>query len=235
MPVPLVSVRNCERKPIRPRAGMRNSRRTRPLPWFTIFVIMPRRVPTCAMTTPWKSSGTSMTSSSTGSTRRAVDLLGDDLRPRDLQLEALAPHHLDQDRQLQLAAADDLHLLGRVGVLDAERDVAEQLRVEPIAQVARGDVLAVAAGQRRGVDAEDHRHRRLVDRDRRDRHRVLDGSAIVSPMVMSSMPARQTMSPAAASLDVDALQAVEGEQLGDLASAGRVPSSLHDRDRVVRA
>ena len=45
MPVPLVSVRNCERKPIRPRAGMRNSSRTRPLPWFTIFVIMPRRVP----------------------------------------------------------------------------------------------------------------------------------------------------------------------------------------------
>ena len=41
MPVPLVSVRNCERKPIRPRAGIRNSSRTRPLPWFTIFVITP--------------------------------------------------------------------------------------------------------------------------------------------------------------------------------------------------
>ena len=45
IPVPLVSVRNCERNPIRPRAGMRNSRRTRPLPWFTIFVMVPRRVP----------------------------------------------------------------------------------------------------------------------------------------------------------------------------------------------
>ena len=32
MPVPLVSVMNCDRKPMRPRAGMRNSRRTRPLP-----------------------------------------------------------------------------------------------------------------------------------------------------------------------------------------------------------
>ena len=71
----------------------------------------------------------------------AVDLLGDDLRPRHLQLEALAPHHLDEDRQLQLAAADDLHLLGRLGRLDADRDVAEQLLVEPIAEVARGDVL----------------------------------------------------------------------------------------------
>ena len=30
IPVPFVSVRNCERKPISPRAGIRNSRRTRP-------------------------------------------------------------------------------------------------------------------------------------------------------------------------------------------------------------
>ena len=32
MPVPLVSVRNWDRKPIRPRVGIRNSSRTRPLP-----------------------------------------------------------------------------------------------------------------------------------------------------------------------------------------------------------
>ena len=67
MPVPRVSVRNCERNPISPRAGMRNSRRTRPLPWFTILVIWPLRMPTSAMTVPWNSSATSMTSSSTGS------------------------------------------------------------------------------------------------------------------------------------------------------------------------
>ena len=67
MPVPLVSVRNCERKPISPRAGIRNSIRMRPLPWLTILVIVPRRMPTCAMTTPWNSSATSMTRSSTGS------------------------------------------------------------------------------------------------------------------------------------------------------------------------
>ena len=38
MPVPRVSVRNCERNPIRPRDGMRNSRRTRPPPLLTIRV-----------------------------------------------------------------------------------------------------------------------------------------------------------------------------------------------------
>ena len=45
MPVPLVSVMNCERNPISPRAGMRNSSRTRPLPLLTILVITPLRSP----------------------------------------------------------------------------------------------------------------------------------------------------------------------------------------------
>src|SRR5439155_13030776 len=40
----------------------------------------------------------------------AVDFFGHDVRPRDLELEALAPHHLDENRELQLAAPDDLHL-----------------------------------------------------------------------------------------------------------------------------
>jgi hypothetical protein len=59
--------------------------------------------------------------------------------------------------------------------------------------------LPVAAGERRGIDAEDHRHRRFVDRDRFNRNRF-SASAIVSPIMMSSMPARQMMSPAAASI-----------------------------------
>ena len=57
------------------------------------------------------------------------------------------------------------------------------------------------------------------------------GSAIVSPMVMSSMPARQTMSPAAASVDLDALQAIEGEELGDLRLLDAVRASDRHRGR----
>ena len=173
MPVPLVSVRNIERNPISPRAGMRNSSRTRPLPWLTIFVIVPRRMPTLAMTTPWNSSATSMISSSIGSIFTPSMLLGDDLRARHLQLVAFAPHHLDQDRELQLAAAEDLDLLGRVGVLDLQRHVAEQLALQPLAQVTRGHELPIAPGHRRRVDAEDHRHGRLVDGDRRNRDPML--------------------------------------------------------------
>ncbi len=64
------------------------------------------------------------------------DLLRDDVGARHLQLEAFAPHHLDENRELQLAAADDLDLLGRVGRLEPDRDVAEQLAVEAILAAA---------------------------------------------------------------------------------------------------
>jgi hypothetical protein len=58
-------------------------------------------------------------------------------------------------------------------------------------------------------------------------------SVMVSPMVMSSMPARQTMSPPRL-LDVHALQAVEGKELGDLRVLnGRI--ELHHRDRHRRS
>jgi hypothetical protein len=37
------------------------------------------------------------------------------LRPRDLELVALAPHRLDQDREVQLAAAGDGEDVGLLG------------------------------------------------------------------------------------------------------------------------
>ena len=77
--MPLVSVRNCERKPIRPRAGMRNSSRTRPLPWFTILVMVPLRTPHIAITTPWNSSATSIDQILDRFHADAVDFLDDDL------------------------------------------------------------------------------------------------------------------------------------------------------------
>ena len=44
-----------------------------------------------------------------------------------VQLEALAAHLLDEDRQLELAAAADLERLARLGRADLDRDVAEDL------------------------------------------------------------------------------------------------------------
>ena len=103
-----------------------------------------------------------------------VDVAHHHARPRHRQLVALAPHVLEQDGEVQLAAPVDGEHVGVAGFFDAQRDVGEQLALQPLAQVAAGDVLAVATRERRGVDLELHRQRRLVDRDQRQRLRALD-------------------------------------------------------------
>ena len=66
----------------------------------------------------------------------AVDDLGHHLGLAHRQLEALPPHRLDQDGQLQLAAAENAEGLGGFGILDANRDVGEQLPLQPGAQLS---------------------------------------------------------------------------------------------------
>ena len=86
------------------------------------------------------------------------------------QFVAFAAHHFDQDGELQFAAAH--HFEGVVAqFLHADGDVGEQFLIQALAQIARGDPLALPAGERRGVDGERHRDGRLVDLDRRQRHR----------------------------------------------------------------
>ena len=104
----------------------------------------------------------------------AVDFAHHDARPRHRQLEAFAAHVFDQDREMQFAAARDQERIGVARLLDAQRHVGQHFLGEAIAQVARRHVLAFAAGERRRVDLEVHRQRRLVDQDRRQRFRGVD-------------------------------------------------------------
>ena len=101
----------------------------------------------------------------------AVDDLLQHLRLADGQFIALAPHVLDQDGQVQFAATGDAEHVGIGGVFDAQRDVALELAIQAIADLAAGHELAFAAGERRGVDLEIHHERRLVDIDRRQAFR----------------------------------------------------------------
>ena len=97
----------------------------------------------------------------------AVDLLRQHLGLADRQLEALAAHQLDEHRELELAAA--LHLPGvrPRGGEDAQRDVADELLLEARLDLARGQPVALGAGERARVDADRDRQARLVDgRDR---------------------------------------------------------------------
>ena len=67
MPVPRVSVKNVDRKPMSPRAGTMNSIRTQPVPWLDIVSMRPRRAASNWVTAPRCSSGTSMVMCSMGS------------------------------------------------------------------------------------------------------------------------------------------------------------------------
>ena len=98
----------------------------------------------------------------------AVDLLRDHLRLADGELEALAAHLLDEDRERELAAALHLPGVGAADVEHLERDVADELAVEAVLHHAGGELVALdLADERRGVRADRHRDRRLVDRDDR--------------------------------------------------------------------
>src|ERR1700709_2411111 len=167
MPVPRVSVRNSVRKPISPRPRTRNSIRTQPVPWLVICSMRPLRTAISWVIVPRYSSGASMVRRSTGSCPLPV---------ADGELEALAAHLLDEDRQRQLATALDLPGVGTLGVEDLQRDVAHQLLVETVLDQPGRDLGVLggtAACQRRGVDADRHGDRGLVDLDQRQCDRVL--------------------------------------------------------------
>ena len=104
----------------------------------------------------------------------AVDLAGDNLGTADRQLEALAAQGLDEDGELELAAALDDPGVGTSGVLDTERDVADQLGIEAVLQHAGGEAAALEAGERRGVDADQHREAGLIDGDHGERLRIVE-------------------------------------------------------------
>ena len=54
----------------------------------------------------------------------------------DLDLVALAAHHLDEDGELELAAPRDAEGVGRVGLLDPDGHVACASPSEPLAELA---------------------------------------------------------------------------------------------------
>ena len=98
---------------------------------------------------------------------RLVHLTADvschNLRLAHRKLEALAPHQLDEHGQLKLAASLHLPRIRPLGRNHAQRDIADQLRIEPALDLARSQSRSLQSGERRRVDADRHRERRLVD------------------------------------------------------------------------
>ena len=156
----------------------------------------------------------------------AVDLALDHVRLAHGQLEALAAHHLDEDRQLQLAAALDLVGVRALGGLHTQGHVADQLLVETRLDLAGGDLVAVFAGQRRGVDAERDRHGGLIDGDHGQRPRVAEVGERLADRHLGDAGDGDDLARAGLRR-VDAFERVGHVQLGDLVARSIVPSARH--------
>ena len=95
-----------------------------------------------------------------------------------------------------------------------------QLAVEPVVEVAGGEVLPLA-GQGRVVDGEQHAQGRLVDLDAGQGARVSSASAIVSPMSTVGQADDRDDVAGLGLLDLDAAELVE-----DAARCRSCPATL---------
>src|SRR5450830_1707251 len=101
----------------------------------------------------------------------AINHLVDHAGTRHGEFKTFAAHVLDQNRQVQFAAARHFKHGVVVGRCNAQGDVGFQFSVEAVTQLAAGDELAFAAGQGRVVDHEVHGQGWLVDGQHRQRFR----------------------------------------------------------------
>ena len=85
------------------------------------------------------------------------------LGTRDHDFVAFAPHLLDQDCDLHLAAGIDLKCAGGFGIVDLERNVAARFANKPLANMPRGDKFSFAPGKRRIVHQDAHANRGRID------------------------------------------------------------------------
>ena len=144
-----------------------------------------------------------------------IDDLGDDRRLGDLKLEAFPSHRLDQDREMKLSPSrDDEGFALRIDD-EAHRDILLGFLIEAVGDLLGRQKLSFLARKGRGVGSESHPHRRLVDtKGRKGLEMVVVADRLSDHDVRKAGDSADV--PALDFLGLDAVQAVEGEELGDL-------------------
>ena len=94
----------------------------------------------------------------------------------DGQFKAFTAHLLNQDAKLQFTAASHFKSINFFADLHFDRDIAFGFLEQPIADLARRDLLALTTTQGAVIDAESHGERRRVHRNGRQRFRHFGGS-----------------------------------------------------------
>ena len=208
------------RRPIRPRAGIVNSRCVSSPRVVHLDALGPAVADQLHHRARRDAGGTSTTRYSIGSMRLAVDFLDDDARLADRQLEAFAAHVLEQDPRCSRPRPETwnssrLSSLGttRRATFDSSSFISRSRSCRLVTYLPSWPT------ERRVVDAEDHVERRLVDRDRRQGDRVVEVGDRVA--------------------DVDVVQADHGADVAgaDLVGldAAEAVEDVELRDRVVDA
>ena len=108
--------------------------------------------------------------------------LVDDLCLADSELIALTAHRLNQNGQMQLAAAGYLERIGIFCVFDTQADVSVQLAEQTVTQMTGGNEFTFLTCQRAVIDDEIHGNRRLGDLLERNRLRAVHRTDRISDM-----------------------------------------------------
>ena len=136
------------------------------------------------------------------------------------EFEAFVAHLLDQHAELQFAAAGHLERLGLVRVGHFDCDVAFGLAEQTFANLARGDFLALAAGQGTVIDAGRHRQGRRIDGDGGQWRRQIRGADRVRDGGVGQTGDRDDIS-GFRFVDRDSLQTPKRQQFGQAAGFNR--------------
>ena len=158
-----------------------------------------------------------------------IHFAGDDLRLADRKLETLPTHQLHEHRELQLTPPLHLPRIRPFGGENTQRDVADELSFETLAEHARGQPIAVSTDERRGIDSNGHREARLVDADDGQRARIVRvRKRLTDRHLRESGDCDQFARTRLLGLDpVECLCHVEGRHLGALDPAvGAAPGDL---------
>ena len=168
-PMPLVELTRSVSKPIRPRIGTSASTDTWLPTWF-MFVICALRPERFSMIAAEVFARNFDEQLFNRLQQVAVGVFfPKHFRARHQNFVAFAAHLLDENGDLHFAASADGEHLRVARLRDAQRDVRADFLHQPVPDVARGDELAVLAGERAVVDGEFHLDGRRINRDVRQR------------------------------------------------------------------
>ena len=133
---------------------------------------------------------------------------------------------------MQFATARNAECVCIRSFFNAQRHVMHQLFVQAVKDLTRGNVLTFFTAERRGVNAEEHRDGRLINRQRRQRFNILRIADGVRDVQFAQAGDRDDIA-SFCNVALDTLKAQMGQNLTDFTVTG-FAFAINDSDLLVR-